>query len=515
MLNAFRELSTGIKMLLILTAALLPLGLIAVMAIIHDADNGRAARRLQTQQVAIDSARRLDALIIQTGQKLSAAAARTEAGGAAGLAARCTAALAALAAGDQDLPGAAILAADGTRLCGSSKRAADPVDDAGRSRRRHAPRRRTLAGGCSVCGRQLRRRPGRSSCPPVRLRRAAMKWSCARGPIASSSTRFRRGARQQRGSVISTPSRRWARRPRPRGQVARISTLEVVLVLLPMLMWLAAGLIGWLVVDRLLIRPLRQLQQVVTAYRPENGPIVLPRFTTPASEIRELGEAFAALGDRIQQHDVQLAEGLSRQTRLTREVHHRVKNNLQVVASLINLHARGVHDPAVAHAYGSIQRRVDALAVVHRNHYAELEANRGVGLRALIGELAANLRATATPDAGGMPILLDIMPAFSTQDVAVPIAFLVTELVEAAMLCDPPLPVSIKLEPTAQPTRALLSITVPALANDSGESADLPERSRRVVEGLSRQLRAKMETDPLTGGFAIEITIDADSTEES
>jgi hypothetical protein len=48
------------------------------------------------------------------------------------------------------------------------------------------------------------------------------------------------------------------------------------------------------------------------------------------------------------------------------------EDNLQVVASLLNL-TRAVRQARTsAAAYASIQRRVDALAVVHRNHYAEL-----------------------------------------------------------------------------------------------------------------------------------------------
>jgi two-component sensor histidine kinase len=125
--------------------------------------------------------------------------------------------------------------------------------------------------------------------------------------------------------------------------------------------------------------------------------------------------------------------------RLTREVHHRVKNNLQVVASLIALHARGSTGD-VAAAYASIQRRVDALAVVHRNHYAELEENRGVALRSLIGELTSNLRATAPAEASHFHIMLDMAVAHVSQDVAVPVAFLITEMVELLMTAVPASP---------------------------------------------------------------------------
>ena len=85
-------------------------------------------------------------------------------------------------------------------------------------------------------------------------------------------------------------------------------------------------------------------------------------------------------------------------------MHHRVKNNLQVIASLINFHARGAKSAEASAAYASIQRRVDALAVVHRHHFAEMEENRGLELRSVIGELASNIRATAPERSAGLGI---------------------------------------------------------------------------------------------------------------
>ena len=281
------------------------------------------------------------------------------------------------------------------------------------------------------------------------------------------------------------------------------------MILLPILMWLAAALIGWLVMDRLVLRPLGQLQRAITAYADDGGggTLVLPTMATPSTEIRSLGQAFAAVTRTLTAHEAELESGLARQTKLTREVHHRVKNNLQVVSSLINLHSRGVANPEVGAAYASIQRRVDALAVVHRNHYAELEENRGVGLRPLLGELASNLRATAAPEAANMLITLELVPAFASQDVAVPVAFLVTELVELAMQCDPAGGVAIRLQATGQPNRAELIVVAPGLAGAACREHPSLDRSARVIEGLSRQLRAPIAHDTDKGRYAIEISI--------
>lgn len=282
----------------------------------------------------------------------------------------------------------------------------------------------------------------------------------------------------------------------------------VLLVLLPLLMWGAAAFTGWLIVNRLLLFPLGQLKQSIDAWQGSRMELQLPRLTTPSHEIRDLAESFGAVAARIQDHEKELEEGLARQTRLTREVHHRVKNNLQVVSSLINLHARGA-EGAVADAYGAIQRRVDALAVVHRNHYAELEEHRGVSVRALAGELASSLRASAPAKATGMPIALNLIDVHVTQDVAVPVSFLITEVVELLMHCNPQGSVLISLEATDQPDRANLRIETMGVTEGSLDAYPSIGRFERVVTGIARQFRAPLTQDLQTGRFEIQISVHA------
>ncbi|MGK6321222.1 sensor histidine kinase [Sphingomonas sp. DT-204] len=288
---------------------------------------------------------------------------------------------------------------------------------------------------------------------------------------------------------------------------APITSAVLAAMLLPVLMWAAAAGIGWFVVDRLLIRPLRRLRARVGAYTP--GTVFDPgEFgAIPAHEIRDLGDTFADLTRTIRDHESDLAAGLTRQTKLTREVHHRVKNNLQVITSLINFHARSAVDAEATAAYAAIQRRVDALAVVHRHHFAELEENRGLGLRSVISELAANIRATASGRSRDFGLALEIDPYLVSQDTAVAVAFLITELVEMAMGASPAAQLRISVKPGEDQTHALIRVSSPALIETEGLRKAIAERYGRVIEGLSRQLRSPLHHEPLTGAFEIAITI--------
>lgn len=289
-------------------------------------------------------------------------------------------------------------------------------------------------------------------------------------------------------------------------RTAPITSPLVIALLLPLVMWAAAASISWFVVDRLLIRPLRQLRAHVASFTPGQETDASIVRSLPAQELRELGDTFRALTRTVAIHEAGLAEGLVRQTKLTREVHHRVKNNLQVISSLINFHARGAKTPEASEAYSSIQRRVDALAVVHRNHYAEMEENRGLSLRPALGELASNIRATAGSGAQ-LGIQLDIDPYLVTQDVAVAVAFLITELIELASTCDPAAQVRVSLKDGGTPERATLRVSSRGLIESVELREGLATRFGRVTEGLSRQLRAPLHHDPLAGAYEISIAV--------
>ena len=282
------------------------------------------------------------------------------------------------------------------------------------------------------------------------------------------------------------------------------TTLGRLMILLPVLMWVLAAVISWWLVHRLLISPLRRLQRQISEFQPgRDVALSLPESLGPATEIRELGQAFTRAVERIDQSERQMAEALEGQRRLVREVHHRVKNNLQVVASLLSIHGRNAEEPEAKAAYAAIGRRVDALSVVHRNHFAELEENQGIALRPMLTELSSGLRAT-TPE-GNRPIALELEldNGSTTQDVAVAVAFLVTEVVEHAMLRAADQPVDIMLKRTSELT-ARLTMASPALLAQDGDN---PARHQfeRIVEGLARQLRSPLERK--LGSYSVNLPI--------
>ena len=503
-------LPTGLKMLLILGACLLPLGIVAVFASIYSARDNWSHEELGMRSALSASAQQLEVAIVRNAVIVRAAGpALAAAPNASDLCRRTLDRVAPL----HLAPVRLALFAPGSRLLCATPGYA-PADAAANGAGRGArilitPDGRLLrfvlyAENGEIEGAGEYDREALAAIVRPRVGTAEIDVDLVQGDrVMPLHQGHSAGSFQQ--EVTLSERLTGGLELRLRAALTPITAAEALMILLPILMLLAAALIGWWIVDRLLLRPLGVMQRAVAGYRPGDRGLDLPALRSPAREIGELGHSFDEVTRTVARHECELEAAVERQTRLVREVHHRVKNNLQVVASLLNLHARGATSEDVAAAYASIQRRVDALAVVHRNHYAELEENRGVALRSLIAELAANLRATAPASAAHMQIRLDIEPYYGTQDVAVSIAFLVTEIVEFGMFCGASW-VSITLEGDG-PAHARLAIESDSLAGEISCDARLFERFDRIITGLSRQLRSALDRDAERGRYVIRIAV--------
>jgi two-component sensor histidine kinase len=498
----FAALPTAAKLLLILTAVLLPIG-IALVAVgesgIREADRalrGHSHDEARTTAAAIESliARNALAMRIAAGGAISA-------GGNA-----CDRAAQALATAPAISRRFSLRTTDGDILCTSGgfvDRNAAPLVAPGAIRLWLDPAAREIDIRAGVTGGMAT-----ASLPLDDLRTAAQAGADAIAFLSLTDGRNRialiggEGQSEAAVSYSDWPIANGDLTIRVGMPVARITTIDRLVLLLPVLMWVLAALIVWVLVGRLLIRPLKQLQRAVIRYDPGES-LDLPRKLGPSREIQELRDAFGRAVNRVDESERDMASALDGQRRLVREVHHRVKNNLQVVASLLNIHGRSAETPDARAAYAGIGRRVGALSVVHRNHFAEMEENRGISLRPLLTELAAELRAGAPDSARGFMIELDLESAFTTQDVAVAVAFLVTEIVEYAMLRAPQQLVEVSLRRTSELT-ASLTIASPVLVP---EDADKPDKVQfeRILGGLAKQLRSTL--DRKLGRYSVELPV--------
>jgi two-component sensor histidine kinase len=195
--------------------------------------------------------------------------------------------------------------------------------------------------------------------------------------------------------------------------------------LLPILMLGLAWTAIWFATERQITQWINYLRRVAAAYR--GGHYAMrPALDGAPEEFRSLGSAMEEMAAGIQDRDKRLRDAVAQKTLLIRETHHRVKNNLQIVMSLLSLQSNQMKDDAVREALGQAQARIDALALVHRLLH-EVEDQTTVDLRRLLGELTRKISETMTAEGTEVATSVECIPIHVVGEIAVPIALFTVE----------------------------------------------------------------------------------------
>lgn len=149
-------------------------------------------------------------------------------------------------------------------------------------------------------------------------------------------------------------------------------------------------------------------------------------------------EALEAKTDELQAQIIErkraetiVVKSLEEKEVLLREIHHRVKNNLMIVSSLITLQLNRVNDERYASLLQSTQSRIDAIAFVHESLYSSDDV-ANVGFRKYIQRLLGNLSSMYL-DTAGVELVLEIAEININIERATPCGLIIHELVVNAI----------------------------------------------------------------------------------
>jgi two-component sensor histidine kinase len=195
--------------------------------------------------------------------------------------------------------------------------------------------------------------------------------------------------------------------------------------LMPILMIGLAWAGIWFATERQVTQWISYLRRISAAYRSGHYAI-RPQLEQAPSEFRALGDGMSEMADAIQDRDRKLRDALNQKSLLIREIHHRVKNNLQIVMSLLSLQAGQLKDPAARDALMQSQVRINALALVHRILH-EIEDQTTIDLKRLLHELAHQITEGMRGERTGVRVMEDLARREVSGDVAVPLALFVVE----------------------------------------------------------------------------------------
>jgi two-component sensor histidine kinase len=202
-------------------------------------------------------------------------------------------------------------------------------------------------------------------------------------------------------------------------------------VFTPLLMWGLAVAVVWFGIEHLVVRWITYLDRITSAYAAGRTNVRPERAVAAPEEIKSLGETFTRMADIISAREHELKDSLQQKEVLVREIHHRVKNNLQLVMSLLNLHARRIRDPRAEVAFAEARSRINALATLHRRLY-ESESLQEVDLRWFLEDLCAELRRGGLSGSRTIELVVDAPSEAIGPELAVPFGLLVTETITNA-----------------------------------------------------------------------------------
>ena len=116
-----------------------------------------------------------------------------------------------------------------------------------------------------------------------------------------------------------------------------------------------------------------------------------------------------------------------------KEIHHRIKNNLQVISSLLDLQADKFDNPKVIEAFRESQNRVISMALIHEELYKE-EGTDTLDFSEYLKTLAENLFQTYRLSSKNIHLNMDLEEnAFFDMDTAVPLGIIVNELLSNSL----------------------------------------------------------------------------------
>jgi two-component sensor histidine kinase len=200
----------------------------------------------------------------------------------------------------------------------------------------------------------------------------------------------------------------------------------------PLLMCLASLIIAWMASDHLVSRHIRRLRRSITSFARGNRMVEDLNFSRAPTEIREVAEAYEQMTDSILHDEAELEDVIHQKEVLLREVHHRVKNNLQLIVSMMNMQLRQAHSPETKTMIRTLQDRVMSLATIHRELY---QTSGLIDIRAdeLLPEILGQLLNLASGPGRRFDVDAEFADIRLTPDQAVPLALLLTEALTNAM----------------------------------------------------------------------------------
>ncbi|NNE53485.1 MAG: sensor histidine kinase [Sulfitobacter sp.] len=283
---------------------------------------------------------------------------------------------------------------------------------------------------------------------------------------------------------------------------------------LPVLMWAASLIVAFWALNRLALRHIRKLGRQMRRFALNRN---LPRMalgSSVPSELREMEAAFISMGESILRDEAQLEDSLREKNILLKEVHHRVKNNLQLISSIMNMQIRQAKSEDARRVLRRLQERILSLATVHKSLYQNDNLVQ-VDAKALMSEVVNQLLAVGLESGSNVKVEQEYDDMKLDADDAAPLTLLVSEAVTNAVknVQREPLGsgrIAIRLTRQAK-DRACLSVANTVGGKPGPDGTGL---GSRLIEAFARQLNGEIEVEETAEEYRLVISFPLPQTQK-
>lgn len=278
-------------------------------------------------------------------------------------------------------------------------------------------------------------------------------------------------------------------------------------VMLPVALWVVSLAVAYFAVFRLVLRHITVLRGQMRRFAIGNRDTPPPVLADAPTEIADVSQTFHNMARILIRDEEAMEQAVAEKTVLLKEVHHRVKNNLQLIASIINMQSRLIDDKDAKRVLRSVQDRVAALATIYRNLYQAEQLDQ-VNADRLIADIIAQLTTASAGSGRQLTVETDIQPLTMLPDQAVPLTLLTTEAFTNAMkYAGRPADggeawVRVTLT-SPEPGRGLLEVVNSTGADELGGGTGL---GSQLIEAFSMQLEGDIVADEQDGCYRLALS---------
>jgi len=271
---------------------------------------------------------------------------------------------------------------------------------------------------------------------------------------------------------------------------------------LPVLMWVASLFVAVVATNRLAIKPIHNLTKMTRAMRFGVRDVEQIQLKDAPLEFQNLSDSFVEMAGRVAREEALLEQSVAQKSILVKEVHHRVRNNLQLLVSILNMQDREAGAPDVKIALDQFRQRVLGLSAVYERIYEGDDFSQNVSSSVLSDVIS---QVSRSENLSSRQVRADIEDVSLSQEKAVPVALFASEALSHLIHGSetPAITISFRAESEAM---ARLTLSVDEKLDD----AIMPGLTQKLLKAFALQLNGDLVVTGPDQGTTISLTFATD-----